>query len=271
MNARARLLPAPRVASLAAALAAFLFTALPARPAAAQEISNLESARPITMEDAVPVELGTYSASADYAYARRLDRVDYAGPAFSILAGALPRVEIGAESRLLTNPRLNARRGIGSGDLDVHVLGALHRESASAPAVAIRADAILATGFASHGTNLVGELLATRSFATFRLHGSAGALYVGSTRTGQRRSQFFAVAGADVRPFGPWRTDTIAMADVVIRQSVTSGGKLSVGIELGFKQRVGFHTVFYAGMSSEVAGDRDRLWYRGVLGLTHAF
>jgi hypothetical protein len=236
-----------------------------------QEISNLESARPVTMEDAVPIEIGSYSASADYAYARRVDRVDYAGPAFAVAGGILPGVELGAESRLLTNPRLNARRGIGSGDLDVHLLGALHRESAWAPALALRADAVLATGFASHGTNLVAELIATRSLESFRVHGTAGFVYVGSPREGQRNTPFFATAGADVRPFGSWRTDTIAMADVVVRQSVISGGRLSVGIEVGLKQRVGFRTFFYAGMSSEVAGERDRLRYRGILGLTHAF
>ena len=251
--------------------AAVLISLLAAAPLSAQEISNLESARPVTMEDAVPIEVGAYSASADYAYARRVDRVDYAGPAFSVVGGVLPGVELGAESRLLTNPRLNARRGIGSGDLDVHVLGALHRESASAPALAARIDAILATGFASHGTNLVGELIATRSFETFRIHGSAGILYVGSPRIGQRDGPFFATAGVDVRPFGAWRTDTLAMADVVVRQSVNSGGKLSVGLELGLKQRVGFRTFFYAGMASEVVGESDRLRYRGVLGLTHTF
>jgi len=252
-------------AALAAAVAGLAF------PAAAQEISNLEAARPVAMEDAAPLERGTYSASADYAYARRLDNVDYAGPAFSLAAGALNGFEIGAETRLLTNPTMNAARGIGSGDLDVHALAALRAESADGPALALRGDAILATGFASHGTNVSAELIATRSFASFRLHGTAGALYVGSTRPEERRNRLYALVGFDARPFGPWRTDTIAMADVIVRQSVTTGGKVSVGLELGLRHRTGLQTMFYAGMGSEVAGDRDRIRYRGLLGFTHTF
>jgi hypothetical protein len=253
-----------RLAALTAALAAAAAAWAPL-PAEGQEISNLEAARPISLEDATPIERGTWSMSADYAYARRLDRVD------SLMAGPFSGLEIGAETRLLTNPRLNARRGIGSGDLDFHVLGALARESAGGPALAVRGDAFLATGFASHGTNVSAELIATRSFDAFRIHGTAGALYVGSTRPGQRRHQLYAVAGFDARPFGPWRTDTLAMADVVVRQSVATGGKVSVGIELGIRHRIGLQTLFYAGMGSEVAGERDRVQYRGLLGLTHTF
>lgn len=251
----------------AAALALAGFT----RPSAAQEISNLEAARPVTMEDAAPIERGSYSASADYAYARRLDNVDYAGPAFSFVAGAFPGIEIGADSRLLTNPRLNASRGNGSGDLDVHALAALHTESGNGPALSVRGDAILATGFASHGTNVSAELLATRSFEGFRLHAAAGDLYVGSTRPEQRRNRVFGWIGFDARPFGPWRTDTLAMADVVVRQSIATGGRVSVGLELGLRHRIGLKTLFYAGLGSEVAGERNRVRYSGMLGLTHTF
>jgi hypothetical protein len=263
---RRRRRPALGPAALAAAL-----TAIAALPAAGQEISNLEAARPISIEDATPIDRGTWSLSADYAYARRLDNVDYAGPAISLMTAPVSGVEIGAETRLLTNPRLNARRGIGSGDLDVHVLGAVRRETDGGPALAVRGDAFLATGFASHGTNVSAELVATRSFETFRLHASAGDLYVGSTRPEQRRNQVFAVAGFDARPFGPWRTDTLAMGDVVVRQSVAAGGRVSVGLELGLRHRIGLRTIFYAGLMSEVAGERDRIRYRGLLGLTHTF
>ena len=250
------------------ALAVFV---LAAAPAAAQQISNLESGRPVTMEDAVPLDAGTYSFSADYAYARRLDNVDYAGPAFALVGGVLPGVEIGADTRLLTNPRLNARRGIGSGDLDVHALASVHAESAAAPAIGVRADAFLPTGFASHGTNVSAEALATRSFESFRVHAAIGDVYFGSPREAQRRNQVYGYLGFDTPAFGSWKTDTLAMADVVVRQSVLTGGKVSVGIELGLRHRIGVQTFFEAGLMSEVAGERDRVRYRGLLGVTHTF
>ena len=237
----------------------------------AQAISNLEAGRPISIEDPLPVARGAFTASADYAYARRLDGVEYAGPALSILYGVYQNLEMGAETRLLTNPRLNARRGIGSGDIDLHALGTLCAETERRPSVGLRADVILPTGLASHGTDFLGEALVTKSFDRARVHGNFGDLYVGDPRQGARRNRLFAAAGIDFLPFGVWNTDTLGMADVVLRQSVQSGGNVSVGLELGIKHRIGIQTVFYAGLSTEVAGEPDRVRYRGLLGLTHAF
>ena len=239
--------------------------------AEAQEISNLEAGRPITIEDPTPIAPGTYSGSFDYAYARRLDNVDYAGPALSLVYGLPPAFEIGGETRLLTNPRGNARRGIGSGDLDVHALAEVAPETAGRPALGLRFDAILATGFASHGTNFVPELLVTKSFDSFRLHANFGSIYVGSTRPDERRNRLYAAVGFDFCPGGRWKTDKLGMIDVYVRQSVAGDRNATVGVELGIKRRIGMQTIFYAGLLSEVAGDRDRIRYRGLLGVGHTF
>jgi hypothetical protein len=250
----------------------FLAAALSlASDARAQDISNLEGGRPITIEDPVPVSPGTYSGSFDYAYAVRLDRVDYAGPALALIYGFAPNFEIGGETRLLTNPRLNARRGIGSGDLDLHLLASLAPETGARPGIGLRFDAILATGFASHGTNFVPELLVSKSFGGFRLHGNFGSTYVGSTRADERRNRLYAAIGFDTPPGGGWNTDTLGMMDAYVRQSVETGGTPTVGVELGVKRRIGMKTIFYAGLLSEVAGERTRIRYRGLLGLSHAF
>ena len=248
-----------------------LLLLLPIAGARAQDVSNLEAGRPITIEDPVPVSPGTYSGSFDYAYAVRLDHVDYAGPAIALVYGFAPRFEIGGETRLLTNPRLNARRGIGSGDLDVHVLTEVLEETGGRPGVGLRFDALLATGFASHGTNFVPELLVSKSFERFRLHGNFGSTYIGSTRPEERRNRLYAAIGFDSAPGGGWNTDTLGMMDAYVRQSVETGGKPTVGVELGVKRRIGMQTVFYAGLLSEVAGERTRIRYRGLLGLSHSF
>ena len=242
-----------------------------AASARGQEISNLEAGRPITIEDPVPVSAGSYSGSFDYAYAVRLDRVDYAGPALALVYGFAPGFELGGETRLLTNPRLNARRGIGSGDLDVHLLAQVAPEAGDRPGIGLRLDAVLATGFASHGTNFVPELLVSKSLDTFRLHGNFGSMYIGSTRFGERRNRLFAAVGFDFSPAGRWNTETLGMFDAYVRQSVETGGTTTVGIELGLKKRIGMQTIFYAGLLSEVAGERTRIRYRGILGLSHAF
>ncbi|MGH9442794.1 MAG: hypothetical protein ACRD16_11030 [Thermoanaerobaculia bacterium] len=258
----------PLAASLSLAL---LAVAMAPGAGLAQEISNLEAGRPVTLEDPVPVSPGSYSGSFDYAYAVRYDHVDYAGPGFSLVYGFAPGFEIGGETRLLTNPRLNSRRGIGSGDLDLHVLGEVVGESEGRPGIALRLDALLATGFASHGTNFVPELLLSKSFDTFRIFGNFSSTYIGSTRPGERRNRVSAVVGIAAPPGGGWNTDTLALVDVYARQSVEADGKTTVGAELGVKRRIGMQTIFYAGMLSEVAGERTRIRYRGLLGLTHSF
>jgi hypothetical protein len=248
-----------------------LFLLAGAARAGAQEISNLEAGRPITIEDPVPVSPGMYSGSFDYAYAKRLDGVNYAGPALSLVSGIYPGFELGAETRLSTNPRLNSQRGIGSGDLDVHILAQIAPETGGRPGIGLRLDALLPTGFASHGTNFVPELLVTRSFDTFRLHGNFGSMYVGSTRPEERRNRLYAAIGFDFSHGGAWNTDMLAMIDAYIRQSVETGGTPTVGFELGLKRRLGMQTIFYAGLLSEVAGERNRIRYRGLLGVSHAF
>lgn len=242
-----------------------------ALPAGAQEISNLEANRPISIEDANPITPDALSASVDYAFARRLDGVNYNGPALALVYGVLPNAEAGVETRLLTNPHSNAARGIGSADLDLHVLGRIAPETSDRPAIAVRADVFLPTGLASHGTNLSAEILATRTFSTFRLHINAGGLYVGDTREDERRNRLFAIAGADFSPLGPWRTDTLIVADTYIRQSVRTDGHPAAGAEIGLRQRIGIQTLAYTGLGTEFAGEADRTRYRVLVGVTHAF
>jgi hypothetical protein len=250
-----------------AALAIFLA----AGALSAQQISNLEAGRPVSIEDAIPVARGAFSLSVDYAGARRFDGVHYAGPAVALLYGFAPGFEAGAQTRWVTNPRLNASRGIGSGDVDLHVLGSVADEAPRMPAVAVRADVLLPTGIASHGTNASLEALFTKSFARVRVHANFSALYVGDTRRAERRNRVAAILGADAPLPGPWNTDTLLLADVVFRQSVLHGDQPTVGFELGVRRRIGVQTLFYAGVSSDVVGEEGRLRYRGLFGVTHAF
>jgi len=63
----------------------------------------------------------------------------------------------------------------------------------------------------------------------------------------------------------------MGVADVVVRQSVLTDGKVSMGLEIGVKRRVGIQTIFFAGLGTEILGERDRARYRGLLGFSHAF
>jgi hypothetical protein len=253
------------------AAAAILAALAAAGTLSAQQISNLEAGRPMAMEDARAIETGAFSFSLAYEAARREDRVDYSGPSVSLVYGFANGLEAGAETRVLTSPRLNASRGLSSGDLDVHVLGVAAEERGNRPAVAFRADLFLPTGFASHGTNVSGEAILTKSFDRFRLHGGFTFLYVGDTRPGERRRRFRAVVGADAPLAGPWNTDTLLLADVVLAQSVRTVRNATVTFEAGIRRRIGMQTLLQVAALASVAGERTRTRFGGSIGITHAF
>src|SRR6266496_2374760 len=116
---------------------AILLAVLP-MTAAAQQLSDLEAERPIALEDARPISAHAFSGSADWTYnVRKVSRDDY-GPGFSLLYGLARRLEVGASVRYVTSPGTNARRGISSGDIQLHALYGVGTESASLPAFAVR-------------------------------------------------------------------------------------------------------------------------------------
>src|SRR5262249_41532417 len=135
-----------------------------------QQISDLEPERPVALEDARPGSYPAFSGSADRTYNARKDSRDDYGPGFSLLYGALRRLEVGASVRYVTSPSSNANRGISSGDIRLHVLYGLATEGPSLPALAVRLGVEFPTGLDSKGTDLHAGLLATHSFDIIRLH-----------------------------------------------------------------------------------------------------
>jgi hypothetical protein len=239
--------------------------------AKAQGISDLEPERPITVEDARPVSYRAFSGSADWAFSRRRGGLNDYGPGFALLYGAARGLEVGANIRYVTSPGRNSLRGISSGDLFLHGLYSLAGETAGWPALAIRAAVQLPTGLASKGTNLHMTALATRSYDAFRLHANLQWTRLGDSAPGTRRERFEAVAGTDFTVGRRWLTDSLVLADFLVRTNPVIGGATIFAAEVGLRQRTGMQTVFYAGAGSEFTGRRDRARFRVRVGITRAY
>jgi hypothetical protein len=236
-----------------------------------QQLSDLEPERPVELEDARPISYRAFSAAADWTYnARKEARADY-GPGFSLLYGALRGLEVGGSVRYVTSPSSNANRGISSGDIQLHALYCVATESASLPALAVRAGVGFPTGLDSRGTDVHLGLLATHSFDVVRLHINGLWTHLGDTGANERKERWEAIAGIDwtVGRFG--RTDTLLIADADIRTNPLIDGKAILSVEGGVRQRIGSQTLVFFGAGSSLFGETDRTKVRLRAGISHIF
>ncbi len=263
-------LPASPRPVLAAAAGLCAFVSL-ITPIAAQQLTDLEPDRPITVEDARPVSFRAFSGAFDWTFTERRNHSNDHGPGFSILYGAARGLEVGTALRYVTRPERNAERGISSGDLFVHALYALTTETASLPALAVRADLQFPTGLDSKGTDVHLALLATRSFDLFRLHGNFRFTRLGDTGPAERSERWEGVAGIDVPAGRRGLTDTLLMADVVVRTHPLIDGPAIVGAEVGARRRIGTQTILFGGAGSEFSGGRDRRVLTLRLGISRMY
>jgi len=244
---------------------------LVATKGAAQLLSDLEPERPIAIEDARPISYRAFSGSVDWTYNVRQDRLNDHGPGLSLLYGVARGLEFGGAVRYVTRPGRNALRGISSGDIELHVLYAIKTETASWPALAIRAGVEFPTGLDSKGTDLQLAALATRSFERFRLHANFLWTRQGATVPMEHNDRFEGILGADCLVNSRGQTDTLLVTDVGRESNPIRGANAVLFVEGGIRQRIGVQTVFFVGAGSELTGARDRAHFRARVGLTHIY
>lgn len=254
-----------RIALWAAALL------IAATRAHAQPVADLERERPLSVEDARPIVYPGFSVAADFATNFRKEGPDDFGPAFSLRYGAARRLELGAGVRWVNHPELNAVRGIPSGDLRVHALYRAFEESATAPAVAFRADLIFPTGLDSRGTDLELSAIATRSFQAARLHVNLRWERLGDVIPEERADRWFFGLGTDFLPPGRGATDLLLAAAATLRSSALVDGSTNLGLEGGLRWRVGMGTVLFGSAGSEFVGDDARARVHLRVGASHQF
>ena len=199
-------------------------------------MSDLETERPISIEDARPITYRAFSGSADWTYNLRQAHLNDQGPGLSLLYGAARGLEVGGSLRYVTRPGRNALRGISSGDIVLHALYGITTETGGLPALALRVGLEFPTGLDSKGTDLQLGAAATRSFEAFRLHANFKWIRLGAFAPNERHDNFEAVAGIDLVPGR--LTDTLVLADVVVATNPVREGATIVTVELGTRRRL---------------------------------
>jgi hypothetical protein len=236
-----------------------------------QPIADLERERPLSVEDARPIVYPGFSIAADFTTNWRKEEPNDFGPALSLRYGAARRLELGADVRWVNHPSQNASRGISSGDLRVHALYRAFEESATAPAVAFRADLMFPTGLDSRGTDLELSAIATRSFQAARLHVNLRWERLGDVLPTERADQWFFGLGTDFLPPGRGATDLLLAAAATLRSSGLIDGSTNIGLEGGVRWRVGMGTELFGSAGSEFVGDDARARFSLRLGASHQF
>lgn len=259
--------PSPFLVAKVLLLAILLLTTA----ASAQQLSDLEPERPVALQDARPTSFHAFSGSVDWSYNVRKDARDDYGPGFSLLYGLARRLEVGANVRYVTSPGSNSRRGISSGDLNLHALYGIATESTAMPALALRVGVQFPTGLDSKGTNLHLGALATRSFDAVRLHANFLWTRLGARLPDERSDRFEGIAGLDWTVGRHGRTDTLLVADADVRSNPVIGGNPILSIEAGARRRIGSQTLVYLGAGSALTGEHARAGLRLRAGLTHIF
>jgi hypothetical protein len=236
--------------------------------ARAQIVSSLEPERPISIEDAHAVPYRAFAISADWTQNWHGSTTNDYGPGFSLRYGAVRGLELGASVRYVSNPSSNSQRGISSGDLVLHALYDLRAETSAWPALAVRVGVEFPTGLDSEGTDLHLAGLATRTFGAVRAHANFAWTRLGDTTETERKDRIEGVAGIDVPTSSRGLTDSLFLADVVVRSNPIHDKRTIVTLEAGERLRIGSQSVFFVGAGSDVTGETDRARFRLRAGLT---
>ena len=273
-RARHGALPSPALAAVALALATL---ALPARAGAQTDYYNTDAGRPLTIEDAYPVERRAVELqAAPLRLERTLGGTYRWGIEPEVAIGVLPRTqfEIGVPLVLVDRgPGAGARaseRSAGVAGIDLSVLHNLNVETTTVPALALSAGALVPAGSLGpdHSYGAV-KAMATKTFAWARFHANAQAAFgpglslppgsaddpVGGNTL--ELSRWLAGLAMD-RPF-PLRS-LLVSAEVFARAPIVRGQPLEWNAGAGSRWQASPRWALDAGVGRHLTGD-DRGWY----------
>jgi len=270
--------PAPR-ASRAFLTASLAVASLAARPAAAQtDYYNTDAGRPITIEDAYPVERRAIEIQlAPLRLERARGGTYHWGVEPEVALGILPRtqLEVGLPFAFVEG---GGRRASGLAGVELSVLHNLNVETAI-PALALAADVLIpAGGLAPDRAYPSLKGIATKTFTWARVHANAQYTFGPSLRSGQAGSEVEDVASGDVGPgaaeLSQWQAglavdrtlplrSLLMTGEVYARQPLRRGADVEWNTGAGVRYQLSPRVATDAGGGYRLAGD-ERGWYATV-------
>lgn len=254
--------PAPPLAR-AALLGALLAQLFP-RPAAAQtDYYNTDAGRPITIEDASPVERRAFEIQAAPLRLERTRPGFYAWGLDPELAyGVLPRTHVEIGFPLALVDVAGPGRTSGLAGVDLSLFHNLNVET-SIPALALATDVLLPIGrLAPDQTYVSVKGIATRTYPWARFHVNAAYAFgddpdSGASETAIEVSRWMAGLAVD-RTF-PLRSSLIT-AEVIARRPIGAAEAVEWSVGAGFRRQLGIRWAVDGGIGRRLTGDAGG-WY----------
>ena len=231
-------------------------------PAVALDHKNLDEGRPTRLDDAYAIATGEIEIETGLGVA--VGRRGAARGAFplEILYGALPNLQLGLGSTLMTDTPGNLRLG---------ALYNVNQETLTVPAFGLRLEAGLPTGVGAESATVKAKAIVTRSIGRLGLHLNAGYEAVTSPRRDERSGQYELVLGAGYPLGAPHFTRATIVGDVFTEQGMHRGEENTIGFELGLRYQMSSRWVWDVGMATEVVGPRDRNVFSLTTGFSFGF
>ena len=240
-----------------------------AATAAALDHKNLDAGRPLRVEDAYTISTGEIALEAGAGFS--LDRHDARGRfPVELLWGAVPNLQLGVGSTLLTDPR-SVEEPARSGDLTLSGLYNLNQETLWVPAFGAKLEVELPTGVRSSGVDVELKGIVTKSIGRLGVHLNAAGLFTGDPGDDERGARWEVVLGASYPIGAPHYTRLTVVADLIAEQAHRHGDSDVVGAEIGVRYQLTSRTVWDVGIGTEFAGPVDRTRLLFTTGLSVGF
>jgi hypothetical protein len=239
--------------------------------AAAQERA-LNQGHPVRLDDAYPIAPGDATLLLGGGIRTQAQSANRGVFPIDAQYAILPDTQLSVGSVLTTTPHETSSPG--SGDLTVAGRATLGRESTFLPTMAAQVGVTLPAGVGSRSVDVELKGLATRTATLgllpllFHLNAAAQfrATHLGSD---ERLVRYHLVAGSSFAI--PQQATTTLVGDVFADQALRRGERETIGVELGFRHRVGPRIAFGGAVGTEVAGPRDRSPFFATLGMSVDF
>lgn len=248
-------------------------------PAWATDHDNLDSSRPLRIEDAESIAFRErdfeFGMAPTFPY-----RPSRAAMGLGMSAEYLYGFALNTHLSVDFDPSLGARslsgdRRFDPGNIGVGVFRTLNRETLARPALAVRTDLYLPTARGERGVGLRLRGILSRTFRQYsRVHVNADVVVRTHTGVGERSFLPALTVGVS-RPMGyPTRFDRTAVAEIGARASEERGKGAIFSAGIGLRQQMTVRTVLDIGITTDFAAtssgaSRDNL--RLVAGLSTQF
>jgi hypothetical protein len=244
--------------------------ALTSMPAAAQtDYYNTDAGRPVTIEDAFPVERYAFELqAAPFRLERQRGGVYQWGVEPELAYGIFPRTQLEIGFPLVYVDNELGERSFGLAGIDASVLHNLNVETETLPAFALAADVVLPAGhFAPGSAVFSGKALLTRTFNFARIHANGRYTFGSDDAKGVEAVSRWQAGLAVDRTF-PLRS-MLVIGEFFVAQPITEDSDLEWNAGAGIRYQQGPRFAIDAGIGKALTG-HEQSWHF-TIGAAYAF